>query len=517
MKQTIYFKNSMFELMFFALLIYGWGVFFKGTNHPFSIIALETSAITFALLIEFYAFRRAEGLQRPFLGLLLFGTVLYAGAEVILINEGTLWSGLLYIGYLLLLIAAFSSLAHVMKNRCQVIYFAIDILIIYFTITTMLWVYWLHPLYEAAGVAYGMGVTSFVYPALELLLLLALPAAMLVKKYFAPRKVMLLFTLSISMLFTGDSLVVLSLLYDGLQADGLPRILAVSAVILQGVGAVELLKMNSFFRKGESKFNYEAGAYPAARNVMNIGSIIILFLVFSSSGDKLAGAGLLLIVFLVYSRQLLTGYQLKEMTASYQNLARDLENQVTKRTEELSKKNAELKRSSSRLKYMALHDQLTGIWNRRALESKLKTLFEESLEDDAVKFAVLFIDIDKFKDINDRLGHSHGDELLIEFTRRVKREFPEDAFIARQSGDEFVVIIEGRQSKEEVEGAIQKFFAANEEGYMIFGEEVHITFSLGASFFPEDSRNLDELLRAADMAMYAVKQQGRNNYQIKYK
>ncbi|EDL65248.1 GGDEF domain-containing protein [Bacillus sp. SG-1] len=523
MKQTIYLKNSLLGLVFFSLLFWGSIFLFRGDIHSFGISGLSISAIASALILQFYAFKRSEGLQRSFLSLLLFGTVLYAGAKSIwLYEEGMtatstavpFWIELFYIFNILIVVAAFLSLTYVIKNRYQVIYFAIDILIIYFSITAILWVFWLHPLYQDAGVAYEIGASSFINPALELLLLLALLTTMFVKKYFLPMRAMLLFTISIALLFIGDSFGVLSLFYGRIGSAGIPELLGSAALILQGIGAVELLKMKAFFRKGENNFNYEAGAYPAARNIVNIGSILTLFLVYSSSGDMLAGAALLLIVFLVYSRQLLTGSQLKKMTASYQNLAMDLENQVNIRTEELRKKNSELKRSSSRLKYMALHDQLTEIWNRRALESRLQTLFERSLDDEEVKFAVLFIDIDKFKEINDRLGHSYGDELLIEFTKRVKREFPPDAFIARQSGDEFVVILEGRQSKDEIEGAIQKFFAANEEGYTIFGEEVHITFSLGASFFPEDSRNMNELLQAADMAMYDVKQQGRNNYQI---
>ncbi|WP_421383861.1 diguanylate cyclase domain-containing protein [Bacillus salacetis] len=516
-------KNSLLGLTGFSLLFFGWIFFNEGDLQALGVSAFAASALGLTFILQFYALRKSEGLQRTFIRLLLWGTAAYAGAEVAWFYEEKvkdsfttvpLVSDILYIINLLIVIAAFSLLTFAVKNRYQVIYFAIDILIIYFTISAILWVYWIHPLYEEAGVAYGMGVTSFIYPALELLLLFSLSATMFVKKYFLPRRAMLLFILSVALLFTGDSSYVLALYYGHFEPNSLLEVLWSAALILQGLGSVELLRKKSSFRKGENKFNYEAGAYPAARSIVNIGSILILFFIFSTSLDQVAGAGLLSIVFLVYTRQLMTGSQLTEITKSYQNLAKNLENQVNKRTEELRAKNFELVKSSSRLKYMALHDQLTDIWNRRALEDRLKTLFEKSLEDDRVEFALIFIDIDKFKDINDSLGHSYGDELLIEFTKRIKQEFPSDAFIARQSGDEFVVILEGTQSKEEVEGIIQNFFAVNKKGYNIFGEEVQITFSLGASFFPEDSRNTNDLLQAADMAMYMVKQQGRNNYQL---
>ncbi|RIW33234.1 GGDEF domain-containing protein [Bacillus salacetis] len=523
MKKLNYLKTTLLGLTAFSLLFLGWLVYFDGNVQAYGVSMLAAAAIVFTLMLQILSYRKSEGLQRKFLGLLVTGTFLYAAAELVWFYEEKvkesfvsvpLGSNLLYILNILMIITAFSLLTFAVKNRYQVIYFSIDILIIFFTITTILWVYWFHPLYIQAGVAYGLGVTSFIYPALELLLLFALSATMFVKKYFFPLAPMLLFAASIGLFFIGDSFHVMALYYGSFEPNSLLEVLWSSGLILQGIASIELLRKKAPLNTGSNSFNYDDGAYPALRSLVNIGSIIILFLIASSSMDIVAGSVLLLIIILVYSRQLLAGSQLRDITKSYQDLARDLENQVNKRTEELRKKNTELEKSTSRLKHMALHDQLTDIWNRRALEGRLKTLFEESLGDEEVKFAVIFIDIDKFKAINDSLGHSYGDELLIQFTKKIKMEFPSDAFIARRSGDEFVVLLEGRHSKEDVERIIQNFFAANEEGYRVFGEEVKITFSLGASFFPDDSRNTNELLQAADMAMYAVKQQGRNDYQI---
>ncbi|MGD6966036.1 diguanylate cyclase domain-containing protein [Rossellomorea vietnamensis] len=523
MKETTYIRNALFGLAFFVIIFCGGILTLDGEIKALGVSAMAAAAIVFTLLMQILAVRRTEGLQRRFIGLLLLATILYAAAEVVWFYEEKLaggldsvplWSNILYILNLLSYIAAFSLLTFAIKNRYQVVYFAIDILIIYFSVTAILWVYWLHPLYEEAGVAYGPGVTSFIYPALELLLLFALSATMFLKRYFFPLKTMLLLIFSIALFFISDTMHLFALYYGRFEPNSLLEVMWSSAIVLQGIAALQLYLKRSSFRRGENTFHYEAGSYPVARSIVNIGSILILFLIFTASQDLTAGAGLLVIIFLVYSRQLLASSQLNQMTLSYQELARDLENQVDKRTEELRRKNAELEQSSSRLKYMALHDQLTDIWNRRALEGRLKTLFEKSLDEKEVKFALIFIDIDKFKEINDRLGHSYGDELLVEFTMRIKQVFPQDAFIARQSGDEFVVILEEWKLKKEIEFLIQKFFEANQKGYSIYGEEVNITFSLGASFFPEDSRNADELLQAADMAMYAVKQQGKNNYQF---
>lgn len=522
MKEAIKLNRLLIGTAAFFLFFILWVVLAEGSIKANGVSLLAGSAILFTLILQVYTVQKSKGLQRKFVLLLLLGTLSYGAGEMIWVYEEKvklsflsvpLWSDFLYIVNLLLCISAFSLLTFAIKNRYQVVYFAIDILIVYFSLIAILWVYWLNPLYKEAGVAYGNGVTSFVYPALELLLLFALSATMFLKRYFFPARTMLLFVSSFAILFVADSVYVLALYYGGFEPNGFLEALWSSAVILQGIAALELLKNNVSFKSGENEFSYESGANPAARTVISIFSILTLFYIFTVSGDTAAGAVLLLIIFLAYSRQLMTSSQLSHMTVSYQNLARNLEEQVNKRTEELQKKNSELEKSTARLKYIALHDQLTEIWNRRALEGRLKTLFEKSLEEE-VQFALIFIDIDKFKEINDRYGHSYGDELLIEFTKRIKEKFPPNAFIARQSGDEFVVLIEDRNSKQEIENTIQRFFFENEKGYRIFEEDIRITFSLGASFFPEDSRNVNELLQAADMAMYAVKQQGRNSYQF---
>ncbi|WP_456272129.1 diguanylate cyclase domain-containing protein [Bacillus sp. AK031] len=522
MKEANNLKWLLIGTAAFFLFFFLWVVLAEGSIKAGGVSVFAGSAILFTLVLQVYTLQKSKGLQQKFVLLLLLGTLSYGAGEVIWFYEEKVreslmsvpfWSDLLYIINLLLYISAFALLTLAVKNRYQVVYFAIDILIVYFSLIAILWVYWLHPLYNEAGVAYGNGVTSFVYPALELLLLFALSATMFLKKYFFPARAMLLFVISFAILFTADSGYVLVLYYNAFEPNSILEALWSSAVILQGIAALELLRSNVSFKAGENEFSYEAGSNPAARTVISIFSILILYAIFTISGDVAAGGSLLLIIFLAYSRQLMTSSQLSHMTASYQNLARNLEEQVNKRTEELRKKNTELEKSTARLKYIALHDQLTEIWNRRALEGRLRTLFEKSLEEE-VEFALIFIDIDKFKEINDQYGHSYGDELLIQFTERVRKEFPSDAFIARQSGDEFVVIIEDGHSKEEIETTIQRFFFANEKGYRVFGEEIRITFSLGASFFPEDSRNVNELLQAADMAMYAVKQQGRNSYQF---
>jgi diguanylate cyclase (GGDEF)-like protein len=522
MKEAITSRRLLIGTAVFFLVFILWVLLANGNIKAIGVSVLAGSAIVFTLILQVYTFQKSKGLQRKFVLFLLLGTLSYSAGEIIWFYEEKvkgslssvpLWSDFLYILNLLLCISAFSLLTFAIKNRYQVVYFAIDILIIYFSLITILWIYWIHPLYYEAGVAYGNGAASFVYPALELLLLFSLSATLFLKRYFFPAGAMLLFVVSFALLFVADSAYVLALYYNAFETNSLLEAFWGTAVVLQGIAALELLKSKVSFKAGENEFNYEAGKNPAARTVISIVSILTLFYIFTVTGDFAAGTSLLLIIFLAYSRQLLTSTQLSDMTNSYQNLARNLEEQVNKRTEELRKKNSELEKSTSRLKYIALHDQLTEIWNRRALEERLKTLFEKSLEEE-VEFAVIFIDIDKFKEINDQYGHSHGDELLIQFTGRVRQEFPTDAFIARQSGDEFVVIIEDRHSKEEIENTIKRFFFANEKGYKVFGEELNITFSLGASFFPEDSRNVNDLLKAADMAMYAVKQQGRNNYQF---
>lgn len=168
--------------------------------------------------------------------------------------------------------------------------------------------------------------------------------------------------------------------------------------------------------------------------------------------------------------------------------------------------------ADERIEHLAHHDGLTGLVNRRNLEILLRQALH-SAHREGRWLAVLFIDLDRFKVINDTLGHHIGDLLLVEVARRLCRDVRENDIVARQGGDEFVVVLTALQRAEEAATVAAKILSALGKPYAIDGERLHSSPSIGISIYPDDGLDADTLMRNADTAMYHAKEQGRNNIQ----
>ncbi|MGG0307087.1 EAL domain-containing protein [Priestia megaterium] len=174
----------------------------------------------------------------------------------------------------------------------------------------------------------------------------------------------------------------------------------------------------------------------------------------------------------------------------------------------------DLKKSQEESEYHAYHDFLTGLPNRRYFKEELNRRLIESKEKSIRHVAVLFMDIDRFKDINDTLGHSKGDRLIQLIANRIKECLPPaNSFLTRQGGDEFVILFSDF-TPEEVERITEKIIAYVQQPCYIDNDEVFVSISSGLSFYPEHSTNLDTLITYADVAMYASKRQGGSKVSI---
>ncbi|MBE2975880.1 EAL domain-containing protein [Priestia megaterium] len=174
----------------------------------------------------------------------------------------------------------------------------------------------------------------------------------------------------------------------------------------------------------------------------------------------------------------------------------------------------DLKKSQEESEYHAYHDFLTGLPNRRYFKEELNRRLIESKEKSIRHVAVLFMDIDRFKDINDTLGHSKGDRLIQLIANRIKECLPPaNSFLTRQGGDEFVILFSDF-TPEEVERITEKIIAYVQQPCYIDNDEVFVNISSGLSFYPEHSTNLDTLITYADVAMYASKRQGGSKVSI---
>jgi diguanylate cyclase (GGDEF)-like protein/PAS domain S-box-containing protein len=201
--------------------------------------------------------------------------------------------------------------------------------------------------------------------------------------------------------------------------------------------------------------------------------------------------------------------------------ARDeLEVRVQERTAELAGANrllqaeiVERRQAEARVHHMAYHDALTGLPNRALLSERLDRAMLAARRDGR-KLAVMFIDLDRFKTINDSLGHLTGDHLLKEVANRLCRVVRAVDTVARLGGDEFVVLVPGVRAAEECALVGEKIIAALAEPVRFEGRNLHISPSIGICLCPDDGEDVETLMRKADSAMYHAKASGRNNYQF---
>jgi diguanylate cyclase (GGDEF)-like protein len=197
---------------------------------------------------------------------------------------------------------------------------------------------------------------------------------------------------------------------------------------------------------------------------------------------------------------------------------RELDVRVDERTHELAAINSQLRdevlerrRAEARLEHLAHHDPLTGLPNRLQFAEHLQRSVSKA-ERSRHQLAVLFIDLDRFKEVNDTLGHAVGDELLMEVARRLTGQLRGGDLLARLGGDEFVCILEDLQAPQDASRVAAKLLARLAQPFSIRDHDLGISASIGISLYPADGVNADNLLRAADTAMYQAKKHGRNAY-----
>ena len=171
----------------------------------------------------------------------------------------------------------------------------------------------------------------------------------------------------------------------------------------------------------------------------------------------------------------------------------------------------EIKNSKSRLNELLNHDTLTGLPNRRLLNELLSHAFNRA-ERKKHQIALLFINLDRFKAVNDNLGHQSGDQLLYQVSQRLTETVRDSDVVARIGGDEFVVMMDIGSNPDDATLIAKKVIQALQAEFVVDGKELFITASIGISLFPKDGAAVDQVVKAADVAMNHVKTSGKNNF-----
>ncbi len=170
--------------------------------------------------------------------------------------------------------------------------------------------------------------------------------------------------------------------------------------------------------------------------------------------------------------------------------------------------------AEERIRFLATHDALTSIPNRSMFNTMISEAHQRASRAPGRRFAVLFVDLDRFKMVNDSLGHTAGDQLLIEASKRMRANIRAEDVLARLGGDEFVVLVDQLAGKDQVTAIAQHLLEAFESPFLLCRHECRISCSIGIAIFPDDASDPEELVKQADTAMYAAKAGGKNAYRF---
>jgi diguanylate cyclase (GGDEF)-like protein/PAS domain S-box-containing protein len=170
----------------------------------------------------------------------------------------------------------------------------------------------------------------------------------------------------------------------------------------------------------------------------------------------------------------------------------------------------ERKKREEKMNYIAYHDPLTGLPNRHLLNDYFDKIFCIKKKD---KIAVMFIDLDRFKMVNDSMGHSYGDLLLQQTANRLRESVPNHTMISRHGGDEFIILLED-MNQQEITHTAQHIVNLFSDPFILNDSEVYTSPSIGISVYPTDGEDVETLIKHADTAMYLAKERGKNNYQF---
>ncbi len=259
-------------------------------------------------------------------------------------------------------------------------------------------------------------------------------------------------------------------------------------------------------------------ASPGMSDYKNIGGkrrgiLLLIMPVLAAVFRGFSWTDLFIFAFIIFVHESLSAYI--QTTIKYERLLKRekkinllLEERIVERTREIVDMNRELSRKNIRLDFLSKQDTVTSLYNRRCFIGKLEEMLATTTLPETV--ALLFIDLDRFKTINDTYGHGIGDQVLIEISKKLKTFNHKNSLLARLGGDEFVFAFRGHYEYAKAEAVALKIIQHCSEAIVVEQYTFHITLSVGISIYPFDARDCDTLMKNADIAMYQAKSLGYN-------
>lgn len=404
------------------------------------------------------------------------------------------------------------------KNISKTVQYIFDIIIVMIVVSSISWHFVIAPILDSA-IEFGFmyTVVSVSYPIAILVMLFALLSLYYMSQSVLPKKVFIINVIAFSILLFANMdylyLTMNNLYLSGSYMDPLWPL----SMLLFGLASVYNKKDGKVLVESETEQKRNSGKiidFLTIKLMLPYLSVITIFIFMIFQGNLAINSlviGSIASTLLIIIRQILTLVQNSELIFETKELNRELEIKVQQRTKEIIEKNQELEESIRKIEYIAYHDSLTSLTNRRYFEEKIESAIQETNQLNS-RFAIMFIDLDRFKFINDTLGHHTGDLLLVSVSNLLKNIVGKDNVVSRQGGDEFMILVRNT-SKEEAERLAEQIINELQKPISINGNELFITSSIGISLYPDHGSSLNSLIKRADTSMYSAKEQGKNRYQ----
>jgi diguanylate cyclase len=510
-------------ILLYTLFYYGWLYLFR-ENNALKIVGgdlLSFFAPFIASIWLFLIVKKTKNRGNYFWLFLFFGTLSLCIAEGIwdyyelILKRGVPfpgWADLFYILQIVFYLFAFLYKLYEKKESYSMLRFLFDIVIIMIVTTTLSWRFILQDIFTDPSLTNTALLVSAAYPIGDLVLIFGAVSMLLSSNEILPKKVLLFISAGLFFQIFADIAYMYLIAGELYESGSLLDPLWPLAGMLIGLSGFYSSEEDSKNKKKQNS-SIHKNQLGIKRQLIPYAAIIILLSIWyveQSSADSLL-IGLLLSSLLVLIRQVITIIQNNSLLLQLQHLNEELEEKVSDRTKELSVKNKQLTRMIKHMEHIAYHDGLTGLPNRRMFEAKLTEAIKKA-EKEKNLAAVLFIDLDRFKNINDTFGHGFGDLLIRNVAQRLRKGVENRFIVSRQGGDEFTILLDSVSSIEYVQQIAERISKLSQKSFLIEEQEIRTSFSIGIAIYPMDGENVESLLKNADAAMYRTKELGKNNY-----
>ncbi|MED4453925.1 putative bifunctional diguanylate cyclase/phosphodiesterase [Metabacillus fastidiosus] len=511
------FRTKRFACSFIVVFILSnflWNIVFRNKQ-----ALLDWGGVTFQIIAccasigwLISTFLKHKGTAKSFwlylgLGILsyLIGTLIWSFNEFILNHSGGLdklaekfWIGQNGFYFIALLV-----LMNKIKSNLLTVRFFLDMLIAMSAAITFSWLFLINPLLnQHATITFN--IVELLYPILDLGVLIGVLSLFIVSNNIFSRKTTLFLVSGLLIQIIADTIfsyLKVNNLYSVGSINEPFWILSIFLIGLSGIYHVSFPNKESSInhtKRNESLFLKLSIPYLGVFFL----SIYVISLLYKTYPVVV---GLFVSILLVILRQIFTLLENDKLVNDLNNLNEDLEVKVKERTDKLVE-------TINSMEYLAYHDVVTGLPNRRYMEKRISQAINNA-DTSQKQTAFILLDLDRFKHINDSLGHSYGDLLLKEVGKRLVNILKPNEVVCRIGGDEYALLIENADIRK-VEKKVSNILTTLRGIYNIKGFELHITPSIGVAISPDHGRDMDALLMKADTAMYKVKEKGKNDYEI---